>query len=137
MEIILKSLDIIIESQIWPDKKPSEVLKILLFVHSKGYLYTPTIDGKVQAVFCAYRVKDGDDLVTIPSIQDGDILYVPFLVSVEKDSNLFNVVRESCRIYLDDNPDIKEIIIEDKNNKIKRYKLGVTKNGQRQTVKST
>lgn len=129
MDILLTSLDAIIESQIWPDKKASEIIKILMFVHGKGYLYTPTVDGKLKAVFCAYRIKEGDDLTKIPLEQDGKILYVPFLVSLEKDSNLFNVIRESCRIYLEANPDIEEMILEDKNNQVKRYKLKGEKNG--------
>lgn len=129
MDTLLKALDAIIESQIWPDKKASEIIKILLLIHGKGYLYTPTVDGKLKAVFCAYRIKEGDELTKIPLEQDGKILYVPFLVSLEKDSNLFNVIRESCRIYLEANPDIEEMMIENKNNEIKRYKLKGEQNG--------
>ena len=123
MDTLLKSLDAIIESQIWPDKKASEILKILMFVHGKGYLYTPNVDGELNAVLCAYRINEGDDLTKIPEKQDGKILYVPFLVSLKKDSNLFNVIRESCRIYLDQNTDIEELMLEDKNNNIKRHKI--------------
>lgn len=129
MEIILKALDLIIENNLWEDKKPSEILKILIFINSKGYLYTSVIDGNIKAVLCAYRIKDDTDLIKIPLKEEGRILYVPFLVSVNKDEDLFNIIRESCRIYLERNPDIEEIILEDKNNKIKRYKLKGESNG--------
>lgn len=123
MELLLQALDLIIENKIWPDKKPSEIIKILLLVHGKGYLFTPIFEGKVKAVFCAYAISEGDSLTSIPDKSIGNILYVPFMVSVNKRENIFNIIRESCRIYIENNPNIKEIMLEDKNNKIKRYKL--------------
>lgn len=123
MDDLLRALDEIIESKIWPDKKASEILRILLIVRDKGYLYTSKVGNELKAVLCAYRIKEGDDLTKIPQNEEGKILYVPFIVSINKEDNLFNVIRESCRIYLEQNPDIEEIILEDKNNQIKRYKL--------------
>lgn len=137
MDMLLECLDAIIESQIWPEKKASEIIKILLYVQGKGYLYTSSIGKELKAVLCAYRINEGDDLTKIPLEEKGNILYVPFIVSMKKEENLFNVIRESCKIYLDNNPDIEEIILEDKNNKIKRYKLKGAEDGKRESVNTT
>lgn len=124
-EILLQSLDIIIEAKLWEDKKPSEIFKILMYVHNKGFLYTPLIDGKVIAVLCAYRIPEVNDenLVKLPIKESGKILYVPFALSLNKEDNIFRVVRESLNIYLEKNNDIEEIVLEDKNKKLKRYSL--------------
>lgn len=136
MEILLKSLDLIIENQLWPEKKPSEVLRILLYTQERGWIYTPNIDGDIKAVICAYRIKDVSDesLTKMPVKDEGNILYVPFIVSTEKDKSLFHVIRESCKIYLEQNPDIEELAFEDKNNNIKRYNLKGALNGQEQVA---
>ena len=124
-DIILKSLDIILEENLWPDKKPSECLRILMYVHNKGFLYTPKIDGEISAILCAYKIKDitNVSLTKLPEEDGGKILYVPFVVSLKKDINVFHIIRESCKMYLESNPEIEEIVLEDKNNKIKKYKL--------------
>lgn len=125
IKLILQSLDLIIESQLWPEKKPSEIFNILMYVQAKGWLYTPMVEGKMMAVVCAYRIPDTTDenLTKMPLKDGGNILYIPFVLSIEKNANLFHIIRESCKIYLEENPDIEEIILEDKNNKIKRFNI--------------
>jgi hypothetical protein len=125
LDLLFKCLDLIVAIKLWPDKSPSNILKILMYVHSKGWLYTPTVDGELTAVMCGYRIPEvnEENLTKMPLKEEGNILYIPFVVSMKKDLNLFQVIRESCKIYLEKNPDITEIVVEDKNNKIKRYKL--------------
>jgi len=126
MEIIFQALDIIIGGKLWEEKKPSEILRILLYMHNKGWLYTPIVDGKVQAVIGAYRILEVTDenLVKLPTDNLGKILYIPFVISLSKEDNMYEVVRNSMREYIKENPDIEEIVLEDKNNNIKRYKIG-------------
>lgn len=130
-DLILQSLDAMIKGQVWLDKKPSEILRILLHVHSKGWLYTPHKDGEITAVICAYRIKEVTDenLTKIPKEDSGNILYVPFVFSLKIESNLFSIIRETCKIYLEQNPDIEEIVLEDKNKQVKKYKLNKTLQG--------
>lgn len=125
IKLILQALDIIVEEKLWPDRKPSEIFNILLYVHNKGWLYTPTIDGNIIAVMCGYRIPsiDGDNLVKLPIKEEGNILYIPFVLSMKKEDNIFNTIRESMKIYLAQNPNIEEIVLEDKNKKIKHYNL--------------
>ncbi len=124
-ELILQALDIAIDSKLWEGKKCSDVFRILMYVQRKGWLYTPVIDNRVTAVICAYRIPEvnPDNLTKLPKEDSGDILYIPFVMALGENVNLFHIIRESCKIYLENNPDIKEIVLEDKNNKIKRYKL--------------
>lgn len=126
MDLILQSLDIICDSRIWKDKKPSYILKILLYMHNKGWLYTPMIEGKVQAVIGAYRIPEVTEevLSRIPTEENGTILYIPFVVSIGKEDNIFRVVRAATKEYLDNNKDITEIVLEGKDDKLRRYKIG-------------
>lgn len=126
-KLILQSLDLIIEHALWPEKKPSEIFNILMYVNEKGWLYTPNKEGKIVAIVCAYRIQntEGDSLTKMPLEESGNILYVPFVIVIEKNVNLFHVIRESCKMYLKDNPDIEKIVLEDKNNNIKEYNLKV------------
>ena len=64
-KLILQSLDLIIEHALWPEKKPSEIFNILMYVNEKGWLYTPNKDGKIIAIVCAYRIQntEGDSLL--------------------------------------------------------------------------
>ncbi len=133
-DLLLQCLDIILESRLWKDKKPSEVFKILVYVHQKGWLYTPRVGDKIKAVMCGYRISDGDSLIKLPTEDKGNILYIPFVISLDKEADLFHIVRESCKIYLSENPDINEIILEDKNNNIRRYPIKGVKNGKESTV---
>ena len=82
MEIILKALDIIYESRLWKDRPPSHTLKTLLYLYNKGWLYIPIENNKIKAVIGAYRIPDTnkDTLEKIPVVEQGKILYIPFVV---------------------------------------------------------
>lgn len=134
-EPILQALDIICTSRIWQDKTPSQILRILMYVHNRGWLYVPVTDNKAQAVIGAYRIKEVNEstLGNLPVKEEGNILYVPFVVSINPDANMYEVVRSAMRQYLDQNSDIIEIVLEGKDDNLKRYKLG-EKNGQEQSA---
>ncbi len=136
MKVVFDALDIIIDKKLWPEKKPSDILRILLYVHGRGWLYTPVVDGQVTAVICAYRIKEGDSLTAMPVKEEGTTLYVPFALSLVG-NNLFKIIRETLNLYIKDNPDIEELVLEDKNNKIKRYNLRGASNGQEQRPRVT
>lgn len=126
MDVIFQALDLILDSRLWKGKPPSHTLKILLYMKSKNWLYTPMIDGKVKAVIGAYRIPEVTDeiLDRLPTEEQGKILYIAFVVSINKEDNIFEVVRNATREYLEANPDVEEIVLEDKNDKLRRYKIG-------------
>lgn len=133
-ETLLQTLDIFIANKHWPELKPSEIFKIIMYVHSKGFLYTPMVDGKIQCVICAYRIPEVNDItiMKLPLKEEGTILYVPFFISFNKEENLFKIVRESLSLYLENNPDITELVVEDKNKKIKKYYLKGANNAKQE-----
>ncbi len=132
-KLLLQTLDLIVESKIWPDRKPSEILNILIYIHSKGWLYTLKDNDIVRVIICGYRIPEINDanLTKLPISESGNILYIPFVVSLDKDNNIFEVIRKSMKVFLEQNKDIEEIILEDKNNKIKRYSLKGELNGEK------
>jgi len=95
-------------------------------MHNKGWLYTPIINNKVQAVIGAYRIPEVNDeiLSRLPTDESGNILYIPFVISVTKEDNMYEVVRGAMKEYLRINPDITEIVLEGKDDKLRRYKIG-------------
>lgn len=125
IDILLQSLDIFVENKHWPELKPSEIFKIIFYAHNKGWLYAPTANGKVQCVICAYRISEVNEqtLLRVPLKEEGNILYVPFFLSLNKEENIFRITRETLKIYLENNPDVTEMVLQDKNEKIKRYSL--------------
>ena len=126
MEIILKALDIIYESRLWKDRPPSHTLKTLLYLYNKGWLYIPIENNKIKAVIGAYRIPDTnkDRLEKIPVVEQGKILYIPFVVSTSKEDNIYRVIRESLKSYLSNNIGIEEIVLEGKDDKLRRFKIG-------------
>lgn len=135
---LLQAFDIMVEEKIWHDVKASELLRILTFLNSKAWLHMPEIDNEVVAVIAAYRIKEISDecMTKIPEIEDGNILYVPMAISLKKEENIYKVVRESLNIYLGENPDITQLVLEDKNEKLKVYNIGA-KNGQGEIPRAT
>lgn len=132
--IILQAFDMVMKAQLWPDKTPSETLQIIMYVHNKGWLYTPIVNDKVAAVICAYRIKEvtEESLVKIPVKEEGNILYGVFVVSFSDDA--YSVIRSSLGVYLEENKDITELVLKDKNENIKRYNLRGAFDGEKQSA---
>lgn len=128
--IILQTFDLAMKKNLFPLLSPSEILKVIMYVHMKGWLYTPTVDGKVTVAICAYRINEvnEDTLYKIPSEEGGKILYVPFAISLV-DENIATVIRESLNLYIEANPDIEELVLENRHKQLKRYPLKEKNNG--------
>lgn len=82
-ELIFKSLFLIKKTGIRSDMTPSDWLKTLLYLHSKGWLYVLIDGGRVVAVIAAYRVPEINDkvLTDLPLNEEGKILFVSFAVA--------------------------------------------------------
>lgn len=138
-DLITKSLDILVENKLWKDRKPSEILKILMYVNDKKWLYSSIVDNEIRAIICAYRIQnvDEENLTKLPVTDVGNILYIPFVLSINKEDNIFRIIKESLSIYLENNPDIKEIVLENKNNRIKRFNIKGDCNGKKQAARAS
>ena len=130
-EALRQILMMVLKSGIRPEMTPKEWLGIIFYCHKKGWLYGKYEDEKVKVAAVAYRIKDFNEkeyqeakTFILPEKEEGRILFVPFIVS--KDKDVFKI-KKSTTQFLKLNPDITEIVFEDRNNRIKRFKVNKEK----------
>jgi hypothetical protein len=88
-ELLFKIYVLIAQSGVCPETKPYEWVKTLLYLHSKGWLWSVVDkDNNVEMAAAMYRVPSLDKKYTdvLPEKEEGNILYIPFFVSVSKDT---------------------------------------------------
>ena len=115
-------MEMVIQARVRPKMQPFEWLGVLLYLEKKGWLKVFTDDGgRVIAATAAYRVKEFKQKAKdkIPEREEGNILFVPFFVSVADDRM---EVPRIIKKYLSENPEIKEVVFEDKNNRVRRFR---------------
>ena len=114
-QLILMAFQLVIDSGCCPETTPAEWLKLLWYMHKKGWLYVVFEEDKLSLVVGAYRIPEFDETKAdiLPTEESGNILYVPFLVSFENDKLLLKKVLDS---YLKHFPNITEIVFYERNN---------------------
>lgn len=122
-ELIFKIYLLVAQSGVCPKTQPAEWVKILLYLHSKGWLWA-IVDEKHNVEMAAgmYRVPSVDEAYTnqMPEKEEGRILYIPFFVSRSNDPMK---AKQILTKYLKTHEDIDEIFFEDGNdNKLRRFK---------------
>jgi hypothetical protein len=126
--LLIQAFFLITKSGVCPETTPEEWKKILLYTHSKGYLYAHVTEEKLDMIACMYRVKSLSDknIDVYPEKEKGNILYVPFFASTQKDNTLAISLFKSI---IDKKGNIKEIAFHDlKDGKLKRYKRSKRRN---------
>lgn len=133
-ELIAQALTVTYKAKVLGDMTPGEYLMVLMYCHTKGWLYLSQHDGKVVSVIAAYRIPEVTEayMGKLPPQEGGTILYIPMAASLDPSENVFKSMRETLRKYLEQNPDITEIVIEKENNQLKRYKRKGVENEQEQ-----
>lgn len=83
IEVLKEAYKLVVESSIFPEKDKEYFAKLLLYADKKGWLWLGREKGAVKAVGIGYRVKDDKEetLDQIPEKSEGDIFFVPLLVS--------------------------------------------------------
>jgi hypothetical protein len=102
--LTLKCFIMACKSNVCPDSPREDLMKAILFSHEKGYLLT---NKDASAFANVYRVKSETEVDKIPDVENGDLAYVNFAVSEEK--NPF-VLLKMLRGYVNANPEVKELI---------------------------
>jgi len=132
-ELLLHCFKMIIKSNLFPETKPRDWVKILLFLHKKGYLWAGFEEGKPALVAVGYRVKEAPKEYpkNFPDKEEGNKLYVAFMISYAKDKML---PKKLLTKYLEKYPEVNEIILHDlrDNEKLKTYKRKERENGKEQ-----
>lgn len=75
------------------DMNISDWLVLLLVADYKGWLYYAFDEDKLSMAAVAYRVKEVSEETNhnLPAIEEGDILFVPIVVSFTKDKSRIRV----------------------------------------------
>lgn len=135
-ELLLKALNLVVKSGLWPETTPGEWIKILLYLHTRGWLYFIPENNDLAVVIAGYRVPEVGRTThrALPTKEEGKIFYVPFMVSIAKDKReIAKVIRRYMRAHADE---IEEVALETTRNgkdHLKRFKnRGVKSNGKQQ-----
>lgn len=123
-QLLAECFGLIIENKVCPETKPREWLTVLLYMHTKGWLYFSGQE-KLDIVACAYRIPAVSPEYTdvLPKKEKGNILYVPFYTTRNQDR--FSALK-FLKAYLKQNKQkIKEVAWYERgdNKKLKRYKI--------------
>lgn len=135
-KLLLEIFKLVFKSGVCPDSTPSELLKSILHMHNKGYLYVAFENDSLCTVVGAYLIKEFNDVVieNIPEVEEGDILYIPFLVNTSKDKLM---IKRLLSEYLDINKNVKEVIFYERNSddRLKRFsREGVSQYVEKETT---
>lgn len=107
-ELLKKCLLLIWSSGICPKTKPNEWVKRIWYMHRKGWLFVHVLNDEIEVIVGAYRVKEVNETthLNMPEIEEGEILFVPFMVSRSEDKLM---VRRMLGKYMKENL-VKEIV---------------------------
>ena len=121
-QLLVKAFMLVVKSGIFPKTHLREWPAVLLFLHKKGYLFVGFEENEPTVVVCAYRVKEipKEFPKNYPEKEEGNILYVPWMVSFAKDKLLPKRLMDR---YLKMNPDIEKIALHNhgKDDKLKTF----------------
>lgn len=101
-DLLVRIMQMVIRSGVCPDTDEKEWAKLILYAHSKGFLYT-TPDCKT--VVCAYRSSSDTHQKEMPLFEEGEHLHVVWTVSESDDKNS---LLKLMRMYLKGNK-VKDI----------------------------
>ena len=110
LQLLLKCTGMVLKSGVCPDTKASDWPKLIMFAHSKGYLY---VSKDADTFVCAYRIPADEDVYKneMPVEESGDLLYVAWAVSESNSrTNLLKMLKQ----YRKEN-NVKEIIYYKRN----------------------
>jgi hypothetical protein len=117
---ILEAFSLIWDSGVWTHK-PNEIIKILLYAHSKGWLYLITKNEKVVGLWISYLVEKFEDIDKhYPLKEGGRVLFVPIVVM--KPGEKMYCMRRIRGWYRNNKQNFDEIVYE-KNDRLIRKRV--------------
>ena len=123
IELLTQVMSLIINSGVCPETKPAEWAKLIMWAHTRGFLYVTIEKDQVKTVACAYRIPYWHKNFTeeMPEKDYGSILYIAWCVS--KSDSMLELLK-MLRSYLSTNH-ITEIIYYKRNSStdLKHWKL--------------
>jgi hypothetical protein len=120
-ELLVRIMQIVIRSGVCPDTSEKDWAKLILFAHTRGFLYVNP--DKTTAV-CAYRSNNPEHSKEMPVIEDGKHLHVVWAASESADKNS---LLKMMRSFLKQNEDIEDVSYYRRNSDTDFKKLTVRK----------
>lgn len=117
-ELLVSIMQMVVKSGVCPETDEREWAKLILYAHTRGFLYTSP-DHKT--VVCAYRSNSDTHKTEMPLFEDGEHLHVVWAASESDDKNS---LLKLMRMYLKDNK-VKDITYYRRNSDTDFKKLNV------------
>jgi len=135
-QLLAEIFKLIVDKKVCPETPPNEWAALLLYLHTKGWLYFGMDkEENVKVAVAGYRIPrlEPKYIDTLPKKEKGKILYIPFYASNNGDA--FSALK-FLKTYLKQNKKkITEVAFYERgdNNKLKRFKIN---KGVRNEIKS-
>jgi len=121
-DLLLAVFKLVAKSGLFPETPLRKWPAVILFLHKKGYLFVGFEEEQPVLIACAYRVKEvpKEYPENYPNKEEGNILYIPWMVSFAKDKLLPKRLMDR---YMIRNPDIEKIALHNhgKDDKLKTF----------------
>lgn len=101
-ELLVHLMQMVVKSGVCPETDEKEWAKIILFAHTRGFLYT---NPEKTTVVCAYRSNSDTHSHEMPMVEDGKHLHVVWAASESDDPS---ALLKLLRAYLKTN-DVEDI----------------------------
>lgn len=114
---IMQAFALVKEAEILKHLSDKELIKILVFCDTRGFLQYRYVGKLMIAVACTYMIPKFDESTChiIPLKDEGNILYVPWVVNVAEDKTL---LRKLISEFFKARTDIKQIIFYKDDSKV-------------------
>jgi hypothetical protein len=134
---LLLSYALIKRSKVLIHLDDQQLLKVLIYCDMKGWLHYKYEQDTLVFVACGYNIPEfveGKNHI-LPVKSEGDVLYVPFVVSIAKDKTL---PKQAISEYLKEHPNTRTVVFyKDDAEKPTIFNRKGDSDGEEKSVEST
>lgn len=106
---VMQAFAMVREAKMLQHLQPWQLIKVLLFCDIKGFLHYKYDGKKMIFVACGYMLPKFDEATAhiIPMKSEGDVLYIPWVISRAEDKT---VPKQVISEYIKEHPNTKQIV---------------------------
>ena len=106
---IIQAFVLVKESKVLEYLDDKQLLKVLLYCEARGWLHYKYEGKKMVFVGCGYNIPKFDEKTChiLPVKSEGEVLYVPFIVSIAQDNTL---PKQAISEYLKEHPETRTVV---------------------------
>jgi len=117
-DLLVQIMQLVINSGVCPETDEKEWAKLILFAHTRGFLY---VSPDAQTAVCAYRSESPELADSMPMEESGPHLHIAWAASASQDKT---VLLRMLRSYLKQNK-VEDICYNRRNSETDFKKLKV------------